>query len=183
MLACSHFSRWETKFNRLQGASNSEIESQLPPAAAALLLYGPFVWDPQWTCSTAALPTGAPPGATRSGFGTRSHEPPRLDHLIGDYRGFIDALVASLAAIGLDVLAKGYELDHICYRCSSVVQYQDVCAALVPRFGVLAVEGTTISVSLPLCPALAASRAPFVLAFVGAARYDRGAPYCNDPVA
>eukprot|EP01044_Picomonas_judraskeda_P025302 COSAG03_NODE_7286_length_939_cov_0.891667_1_plen_127_part_00 len=36
--------------------------------------------------------------------------------------GFIEALVAALAGAGLDVVARGYELDHICYRCSSVAQ-------------------------------------------------------------
>ena len=142
VLACSHFSRWESKFKRLQGSSNSEIESQLPQEVAELLLYGPFVHDPKWTFGDATMPTGAPPGATRSGLGTRSHEIPLLEHLIGDYCGFIDALVAALAAKGLDVLGNGYELDHICYRCASVAQYRSLCAALVPRFGTLAGEGT-----------------------------------------
>lgn len=141
MLACSHFSRWESKFNQLQGSTNAEIESQLPQSAAALLLRGPFVHDPMWTFSKVALPTGAPPGATRSGFGTRSHEQPLLQHLIGDYCGFIDAIIASLAAKGLDVRAKRYELDHICYRCSSVAQYRNLCAALCLQFGVIDVEG------------------------------------------
>jgi hypothetical protein len=141
VLACSHYSRWESKFRRLKGATVSEIESQLPAAAAALLLRGPFVHDPRWAYDTAVLPTGAPPGATRSGFGTRSHEPVLLEHLLGDYRGFIDALVDGLGAAGLDVRAKGYELDHICYRCSSVAQYRKLCAALIPRLGTLAVEG------------------------------------------
>ena len=141
ILACSHFSRWESKFKRLQGSSNSEIEAQLPQEVAELLLYGPFVHDPNWTFSAVTMPTGAPPGATRSGLGTRSHEPPLLEHLIGNYCGFIDALVAALAAKGLDVLGHGYELDHICYRCASVAQYRNLCAALVPRFGMLAGEG------------------------------------------
>lgn len=153
VLACSHFSRWEAKFNRVQGSSNTEVESQLPQEAASLLLYGPFVHDPQWTWSTTTSPTGAPSGATRSGFGTRSHERPIMEHLIGDYCGFIDALIASLAANGLDVLAKGYELDHICYRCSSVAQYRNMCAALVPEFGVLAVESKMDGAVGKLCSA------------------------------
>ena len=76
-----------------------------------------------------------------------------MEHLIGDYCGFIDALIASLAANGLDVLAKGYELDHICYRCSSVAQYRNVCAALVPEFGVLAVESKMDGAVGKLCSA------------------------------
>ena len=67
-LATSHFSRWESKFNRMDPAT---LMADLPPAAAALLLRGPFVHDPQWELSSAATPTGAPPGATRSGFGSR----------------------------------------------------------------------------------------------------------------
>ena len=118
-LATSHFSRWESKFNRMDPAT---LEADLPAEAAALLLRGPFVADPQWAFASAALPTGAPPGATRSGFGTRSHEPPLLTHLIGDYPGFITALLEALRALGLDPAAEGYELDHICYRCSSVAR-------------------------------------------------------------
>ena len=95
--------------------------------------------------STATSPTRAPTGATRSGFGTRSHELPILEHLIGNYCGFIDALVGSLAASGLDVLGKRYEMDHICFRCSSVAQYRQICDALVPQFGVLGVESKTNS--------------------------------------
>jgi hypothetical protein len=171
LLACSHFSRWESKFNRLQGSSNYEIESQLPQEAASLLLYGPFVHDPQWTWSTTTSPTRAPLGATRSGFGTRSHELPLLEHLIGNYCGFIDALVASLATNGLDVLARGYELDHICFRCSSVAQYREICAALLSQFGVLGVESKISSTVAKLCVA-----APRAMVFTcDGARYDRGA--------
>ena len=65
VLAVSHFARWEAKFERVADLAT------LPPAAAALLLPGPFWHDPLWTLSDRAAPRA---GATRSGLGSRSHE-------------------------------------------------------------------------------------------------------------
>ena len=38
-------------------------------------------------------------------------------------------------------LPLGYEMDHVCFRCETVEEYQRVCGALVPRFGRALVEG------------------------------------------
>jgi hypothetical protein len=136
-LACSHFSRWEEKF---RGPLEPAELSTLPEAVRALLLPGPFVSDPSWVWDlhTSALPAGC---GTRSGLGLRSHEPPSLREIIGDYRWFIGGVHRELCARGLDAIGRGYEMDHICFRCSTVAQYEGVVAALVPRLGRTLVEG------------------------------------------
>ena len=132
-LATSSFGRWQARFTRVAAAA-------LPPAASARLL-PPLPLDAQhWphAACTRALPAAA---ASRSGLGRRSHEPVLLEHVLGDYRSFLDVLLAQLRAAGLDPVARGYECDHVCYRCGSDAEYRDVCAALVPEFGRLLVEG------------------------------------------
>lgn len=128
VLAISHFSRWEEKFHRV------EI-SNLPPAVRSLLLPGPFWSDPLWT--SAALTSPVPAGAlvTRSGLGRRSHEAPLLDHILGDVHGFISAVHVRLQILGFDALARGHEMDHVCYRVETKLQYQQTLAALVPSLG------------------------------------------------
>ena len=121
-LAVSHFSRWEAKFRRVDLGS-------VPAEARALLLPGPFCYDPRWAFAREAAPTGAVVGSTRSGMGSRSHEPCLLEHLIGDWRAWGGALVAALAEAGLD--ARQYEMDHICFRCSSVTQYRGETGCLL----------------------------------------------------
>ena len=70
-----------------------------------------------------------------------SHEPPLLTHLIGDYPGFIDGLISALTGLGLDPAASRYELDHICYRCSSVAQCEHTrpVPLILPLFAYLPV--------------------------------------------
>ena len=133
-MAVSHFSRWESKFARLVDLD------ELPTEIASRLLPGPFWYDAAWT--HPRLTRALPPGCTsRSGLGSRSHEPPLLEHVIGDYRGFIDLLHGRLLEAGLDPLARKWEMDHICYRCSSVRQYMATVQALVPELGETLVEG------------------------------------------
>jgi len=69
------------------------------------------------------------------------HEGLSLKEVLGDYESFIDQVCDRLRAAGLDVVARGYEMDHICYRCETISHYQSVMAALVPAFGTLLVEG------------------------------------------
>ncbi len=97
--------------------------------ARALLLPGPFSHDPRWAFAREAEPTDAVVGSTRSGMGSRSHEPCLLEHLIGDWRAWVGALVAALAEAGLD--ARQYEMDHICFRCSTVTQYRGETSCLL----------------------------------------------------
>ena len=65
---------------------------------------------------------------------------PLLEHVIGDYRGFIEAVHARLVAAGCDARERSYEMDHVCYRVETKAQYQEALAALVPAFGELLVE-------------------------------------------
>jgi predicted metalloenzyme YecM len=135
-LACSHFERWDAKFRRL----SPEEVAQLPAPAAAMLLPGPFTFDPAWSHACKSLPL--PPGtASRSGVGaSRSHELPTLEQLLGGCGAFIDQLSAALHERGLDALGRGYEMDHVCFRCETVAQYGALVGALVPGLGVLLVE-------------------------------------------
>mmetsp|Transcript_3915 Transcript_3915/g.6697 ORF Transcript_3915/g.6697 Transcript_3915/m.6697 type:complete len:230 (-) Transcript_3915:462-1151(-) len=73
--------------------------------------------------------------------GTVCKKTEKLEHLIGDYRAFIDQVCERLQDAGMDVVSRGYEMDHICYRCETLRHYRDVLAALVPTFGTLMVEG------------------------------------------
>lgn len=60
-----------------------------------------------------------------------------LGAILGDFRGFMDTLLARLAPL-VDV--SQYEMDHICYRCESREEYDDTCNALCPTFGEVLVE-------------------------------------------
>jgi predicted metalloenzyme YecM len=132
-LAVTAFARWQTKFTRVSAAS-------LPSAAAARIQPPLPVNAQHWphAAGTRALPSAA---ASRSGLGRRSHQPVLLEHILGDYRAFLDVLLLQLRAAGLDPVARGYECDHVCYRCSTDAEYRQVCDALVPEFGSLLVEG------------------------------------------
>lgn len=131
-LAVSHFSRWESKFKPVD-------VDQLPPSARSLLLTGPFTADPLWTRNLYQLLT-VPVKHTTSGHGTRTHAQKTLVHILGDYRKFIDVCLANLLAAGIDAAACGYEMDHLCYRCETENEYQEVCKAL-QTFSTLLVEG------------------------------------------
>ena len=63
----------------------------------------------------------------------------QLQDLIGNYCAFIDTIYEYLLSIGID--AAPYEMDHICYRCETVAQYQGMIRELAPRFGTVAIEG------------------------------------------
>ena len=140
VLATSHFSRWEEKFKAVDTSS-------LPPAVAALLLAGPFVLDPEWQHERLSAPFPAGVSTSRSGLACRrSHQPPRLEDIIGDYRRFISHVHARLLRCGLDAISRGYEMDHICFRTASKEEYDAVLSALAPAFGSVLVEG----VSAPL---------------------------------
>ena len=149
VLAASHFSRWDEKFRLL----TPEEVAELPREVRSLLLPGPFWFDPKWTASGLTTPVPLMETAdaggqmqtrrhprTRSGFGRRSHELPLLEHVIGDYRGFISAVHARLVRAGCDARARGYQMDHICYRVESLRQYRRTLDALVPALGELLVE-------------------------------------------
>ncbi|KAL1511335.1 hypothetical protein AB1Y20_006139 [Prymnesium parvum] len=132
LLATSTYERWESKFRRVD-------QAELPVSARALLLPGPFVLDPYWTYSTHPVELPRIVHTTRSGLlSRRSHEPPRLEDIIGDYRSFIDACHKELELRGM---VRAMEMDHICYRCESVDEYRGVLQALVPALGVNLVEG------------------------------------------
>eukprot|EP00933_Yihiella_yeosuensis_P032983 TRINITY_DN26678_c0_g1_i1.p1 TRINITY_DN26678_c0_g1~~TRINITY_DN26678_c0_g1_i1.p1 ORF type:complete len:377 (-),score=38.48 TRINITY_DN26678_c0_g1_i1:554-1639(-) len=154
-LAVSPFPRWESKFRRLNA-------SEVPAEIAAALLPGPFYNDPEWIFAEVSHPLPAASRHTRSALGstTRSHEPPLLEHIIGDYRTFISLLHSKLAEAGLDAISKGFEMDHICFRCESVTEYQNVLQALVPRFGERMIESmiggrpiATVLLHQPICHA------------------------------
>ena len=134
VLAASHFSRWEEKFQRVSYA-------EVPASVRAWVLPGPFVHDPEWTYPwhSAALAAGV--RRTRSNHPSRrSHQPARLVDVIGDVPGFVEAVHAELESRGLDAAAQGWEMDHVCYRCESVAEYQEVLGALVPALGTQLVE-------------------------------------------
>jgi predicted metalloenzyme YecM len=136
VLAVSHFQRWNDKFERV---TEAELAT-LPPSVLRLVLPGPFWSDPQWPAPALTEPLPAAASTTRSGLGSRSHEPPLIEHLIGDYRAFIGAVDARLRHAGCDARARGYEMDHICYRVESVTHYRQLRQALVPAFGTLLIE-------------------------------------------
>lgn len=65
-----------------------------------------------------------------------------LADIIGDYRVFLDKVFAKALASGIDI--NGYsQIDHICYRTSSVDEYKSVLKELTgtaPVLGFLLVE-------------------------------------------
>ena len=122
VLAASHFERWDARFKRVPVRS-------LPPSARQLILQGPFVLDDEWEYAgrTAPVPTAA---RTRSGLGSRSHEPVLLEHILGDVCAFLESVVDALRASGCDVLAARYRLSHVCFRTSSALEYATLLEAL-----------------------------------------------------
>ena len=64
----------------------------------------------------------------------------RLEAIIGDFRGFIDALHGHLLSVGIDAPRLGYEMDHICYRVDTKAGYHQVLAAIVPELGTCLIE-------------------------------------------
>ena len=46
-----------------------------------------------------------------------------MEHILGDWRGFLSQIFASLSALPLSV--DKYELDHICYRVDNNVLYEE----------------------------------------------------------
>eukprot|EP00239_Pterosperma_sp_CCMP1384_P001642 CAMPEP_0197844766 /NCGR_PEP_ID=MMETSP1438-20131217/1742_1 /TAXON_ID=1461541 /ORGANISM="Pterosperma sp., Strain CCMP1384" /LENGTH=362 /DNA_ID=CAMNT_0043455729 /DNA_START=67 /DNA_END=1155 /DNA_ORIENTATION=+ len=154
-MAVSHFSRWEEKFKRVPA---HEIR-RLPKSVTTLILDGPFDFDPEWSQCRRTLPA-SPTISQRSGLGTRSHEVASLEQIIGDYQGFIEEVHRRLQCKGIDALKRSYEMDHICFRCETVDQYQQVVSALVPSFGESLVECmiggrpiSTIRLHRPICHA------------------------------
>ena len=134
VLASSHFERWE-KFRRVTPA-------EVPDGAQRLLLPGPFTYDPDWRMSRKVSPLPRGVRSTRSGLANcRSHELPRLCDIIGDCERFIDEVDSELRSRGVNALASGFEMDHLCYRCATISEYLDVVGALVPALGTLLVEG------------------------------------------
>lgn len=73
-LAVSHYSRWESKFTRVD-------PSALPADVATLLLPGPFVYDPSWSFADTTS-SYISCGPNRSGLGVRSHELPAGTRLL-----------------------------------------------------------------------------------------------------
>jgi len=65
LLACTDFSRWEGKFERVADLTT------VPPGAARLILAGPFALDPRWPYPDRTRPTAA----SARGLGARSHRP------------------------------------------------------------------------------------------------------------
>jgi len=133
VLASTKFARWDAKFEPVSAAD-------MPSAVQSWLLPGPFCWDPIWThpWRSAVLPRGV---RSRSGHNcTRSHEPPALDDVIGSVAAFIDACHEELVSHGFDAVARGCEMDHICFRTETRQEYQDVLSALVPQLGHVLVE-------------------------------------------
>lgn len=59
----------------------------------------------------------------------------KVQAVIGDYRHFMSTLTDRLSQDGLDVAR--YEMDHICYRCSSWEEYTQICSTMVPEYGKL----------------------------------------------
>lgn len=110
-MAASHFSRWDTKFRRVE-----DVEAELDPATKAYLLDGPFVADPSWVLPLRTAPLGLPAAPGAGAALERSHEAPQLRHVIGEVGAFIEAVHSHLLEAGLDAIALGYEMDHICYR-------------------------------------------------------------------
>ena len=79
----------------------------------------------------------------RGFFGARGgpgEEEDPLEAIIGDYRTFIDSVADSLLTCGLDARARGFEIDHICYRTASREEYRYVMDQLVPHFGTKLIE-------------------------------------------
>ena len=172
-LAVSRFSRWERRFVRVDDLDT------LPDAVRALLLDGPFTLDPRWTLDARASLAAAP---TRSGLGSRSHEPSAvvtIDDIIGNWRGFVGELHAGLVAVGIDGLARGYEMDHICYRTSTAEEYLRMKRQLVPHHGSVAIEGMiggrpilTVALHVPLVHPLG-----FTIAAIELPAPKAGSPY------
>jgi len=63
-----------------------------------------------------------------------------LSKVLGDYDEFIGRVHKALCDHGLNPLERKYELDHICYRCETTIQYQLLLKRLVPEFGTLLIE-------------------------------------------
>ena len=151
VLASSHFSRWESKFRKVE-----DVGRDLSQEAKEYLLPGPFVKDPEWTrWSTLTQPLNLP---AHSSPLLRSHEALKLEHVIGNVEAFVEAIHAQLLDSGFDPIVLGYEMDHVCFRTETVEEYQAICGALVPRFGHLMVEGmvgkrpiTTVDLYKPIC--------------------------------
>ena len=83
---------------------------------------------------------------------------PTIEDLLGDVDAFINKVHTSLCDHGLNALQRNYEMDHVCYRCESVTIYQNLLHQLVPKFGVILVEGmiggrpiSTVKLHQPLC--------------------------------
>jgi predicted metalloenzyme YecM len=56
-----------------------------------------------------------------------------ISSVLGGYVEFVDAVVEQLDAAGLN--SRPFEMDHICYRCETQVEYEEVCRILQSGFG------------------------------------------------
>lgn len=63
-----------------------------------------------------------------------------LEHIVGDVQSFVCAFHERLCAAGIDALARGYQMDHVCFRVETVMEYRSVLAALVPSLGEKLIE-------------------------------------------
>mmetsp|Transcript_8604 Transcript_8604/g.16892 ORF Transcript_8604/g.16892 Transcript_8604/m.16892 type:complete len:277 (+) Transcript_8604:2-832(+) len=133
VLAVTHFSRWDSKFNPVKP---SEVPFKIFMKA---LFSPPPVPMPQLIPVAKEAQVVPAQGCTKSGFGTRSLDPCLLEHILGDYHAFTDALIEALQK-QLDV--SKYQLDHICYRCATQDEYDMVLKALTVLYGKLLVEAT-----------------------------------------
>ena len=64
----------------------------------------------------------------------------RLKTILGDYDIFIAKIQSSLVSLGINPLERHFEMDHLCYRCETVQQYQQLIQQLVPEFGESLIE-------------------------------------------
>ena len=70
-----------------------------------------------------------------------------VDEIIGPTSSFLESAIDGLRSLGIDNL-ESYEIDHICYRCESILEYKDVCRKL-NNFGIPLTEG--MIANRPIC--------------------------------
>ena len=57
--------------------------------------------------------------------------------IIGSVSRFLMVLIEKTQSLGIDISEK--EIDHVCYRCSTIIEYQQVCRRLL-SYGVILLE-------------------------------------------
>lgn len=79
-----------------------------------------------------------------------------VEAIIGPVSSFLEKLLTSVSQRGIDV--SGKEIDHVCFRCKTIAEYQDVCKRIVvENLGEVLIESmiggrpiTTIKLFSPL---------------------------------